>query len=65
MKVENPSAFAVAAEETKPIVDLRDYFAASALTGLASDPSQSHRPYAYFADAAYGMADALLAARGE
>lgn len=50
-----------------PGMNLRDYFAAKALTGFAANPSMidsnDSRACAWVADCAYAMADAMLAAR--
>ena len=50
-------------------MSLRDYFAAKVMQGMfASETEDWHCPSDYFkyrADAAYGMADAMLAARGK
>ena len=50
-----------------PVIDIRDYFAAAALSGLATafagELSYGERR-AEIADQAYGLADAMLKARG-
>ncbi|KAF0131121.1 MAG: hypothetical protein FD152_2053 [Xanthobacteraceae bacterium] len=45
-------------------MSLRDWFAGQAVAGLLSDPNVTSAP-AEFAGAAYIIADAMLAARGD
>ena len=44
-------------------MNLRDYFAAAALTGTLAGPTGGPNTYEGLADAAYSAADAMLAAR--
>ena len=53
--------------DTQPValpVSLRDYFAAAALQGLIACPTTDGAHPMGFANDAYRMADAMLAARG-
>lgn len=49
-------------EMTDPGMSLRDYFAAKAVQGLLAD-TQIRQSWAGFAEDAYALADAMLAAR--
>ena len=46
-----------------PLMSLRDYFAAAALTGLATHAEFTNSPDSITARVAYKMADAMLEAR--
>ena len=52
-------------DETYPGMDLRDYFAAKALSGLISSPrgTPDGADATYYASMAYIMADAMMAER--
>ncbi len=46
-------------------IELRDYFAAAALTGLLSNKEGYDRSYAFASEEAYQYADEMLIARKE
>lgn len=46
------------------MIDLRDHFAAAALTGLLAAPTDKDRSWEYWARLAYEAADAMLRERG-
>jgi hypothetical protein len=56
---------AIEAERKQARAELRDRFAAAALTGLVSDPECGRFTAAVVADTAYEYADAMLKARGD
>lgn len=67
---DNPSAFPVPLEDYRDInhplpgMDLRDYFAAAFLSGVAANPEASYEP-ADLANWAYRNADTMLAERAK
>jgi hypothetical protein len=70
-KTENPPAFPVAVpmdfQWAHGGMTLRDYFAGQALAGMLSRDALEREGYeaSWFADWAYGVADAMLAARAK
>lgn len=63
MNPENPRAFPLTT--TNPGMSLRDYFAGQALVGSVTDKNNPLFQSAYFASAAYALADAMLKVRAE
>lgn len=62
--MSNPKAFPQAIKESyfEHGMDLRDYFAAKALTGLLTEASMDYQDDA-IAELAYSLADAMMKAR--